>query len=686
MSIRKSGIAVVMGRTVAVAGGTAWLIIGGSIPLPSVPASSVAAIMAATGPTLIVTLMVTLPGALIAHLLGGVQRGLTRVVAGGPTQPGQATALWAWALLAPIPVIYFGARPQLALRYDLVEDVTLMLALGVGGGLAWLLHLLLPRRWPRLPRLDAAGPAVLLAVVLVWMWVGPLPRVAPRWSTVTLIPALLGVSVALATLSHRLSTPWQRAAIGLGWAGALAATISGAVRPPQDALRHPVGAASLEMVRVLADRDGDGFSALWGGGDCDDERSDVNPLAIEIAGNGRDDNCMAGDLSRIEAPLPATHPIHADIAHAPDVVIISVDALRADHLTAALMPNLAAFTQTTRAFTQAYSAAPLTDLSLRSIFTGWPPSDFDYRGQLVGMDSSIAEVLGQAGWRCFALHSVPDLGQLILHGFHRVNNQLAERHRHRAGVSAPEITAAALSLLQAPRSAPRLLWVHYFEPHHRYIPHPGFEHHGDDLAGLYRQEVAFTDRAMGPLLDWLERSEVAARTVVILFADHGEYLGERGKLGHDYSLYEPVLRVPLLIRGPATQAARIDVAVSLVDVFPTILDLAGVQGVEPRAGRSLAQHAAPRPLLAEGRRSVGDRSFVALHWRRHLLHCAEARHDCELFDLSRDPASLYDISGDQPAMRAALQSHLETQLDGYRNDIRITARKAAWVSRMRGRR
>ncbi|HEX2882316.1 MAG TPA: sulfatase, partial [Polyangiaceae bacterium] len=445
------------------------------------------------------------------------------------------------------------------------------------------------------------------------------------------------------------------------------------------AVRHPLGKPALQLLRAIGDNDADGFADWLGGGDCDDGDPTSNPLALEVVGNGRDDNCHAGDLQSAGI-LPASQPKAG--THRPDVVLLSIDALRADVLTPEYMPNLWRFAQRSRRYTQAYSAASFTDLSLRSLFTGWPASDFDITGVLTGMDRPLADLMSEAGWQTFALHPLPHLGELVLLGFQRVNDDPSARHRTPNGTSAPQVTALALDLLQQPSTTPRLLWTHYYEPHHRYLRHAGFERFGDSSRGRYHQEVAFVDQQLAPLLEWLARPEVAEHTVVILFADHGEYLGERGgRSGHDLTLFQPVLRVPLLVSAPDVPAATIDTPVSLLDVFPTVLNLAGISGVEPRAGFDLLHPPAHRVLLAEARDSRGGAPSIALRAEGKLLYCVESSNHCELCDERMDPECRHPDVSPGRLTREPLYLEMSLLLDSYRNDARHRARKEAFGAR-----
>jgi arylsulfatase A-like enzyme len=156
----------------------------------------------------------------------------------------------------------------------------------------------------------------------------------------------------------------------------------------------------------------------------------------------------------------------------------------------------------------------------------------------------------------------------------------------------------------------------------------------------YAGEVAFVDRHLGGLLANVDRAVGMGRTLLVLAADHGEEFGEHGGAFHAVTLYDEVARVPLWFVGASLPPRRVDAAVSLADVAPTVLDLLGLPPLPATDGRSLAAamtggRVAPRAVLAEsvryGRavRSVVDGPFKLIYEARAGTY--------ELFDLAHDP-------------------------------------------------
>ncbi len=581
---------------------------------------------------------------------------------------------WLWLLLLPalILALDWGARRFLSNRLDLVADAGRFVGLLAGAGLFYLLQ-----RLP-LPRLGPAPSASLLTLSLLMVWFGPLTLLFPEWRLFSLPLLCLGIAASLLLWGSHLSPRIQRWALGAGLLLSLISMGGLLILRPGPAAKHPAGRIALRSLRLLLDGDGDGFSAALEGGDCDDQNPQIHPLAIEILKDGLDNNCRGGDLKELPR-LPRSTP---SLQGSPlDVVLISIDTWRGDCFNEEISPNLDIFAQGGRRFLRAYSAASFTDLSFRALFTGWPPSDFDHRGELLGMDSSLAEILGGLGWRSYALQPLGDLGKLVTLGFQLMDDRFKVLHLDRRGSSAPQITARALSLLKQPSAQPRLVWIHYIEPHRHYLSHPGFEHLGDDRRGRYEQEVAFVDQSMAPLLRWLARPEVSAHTATLIFSDHGEYLGERGRKGHDHSLYNPVVHVPLILRAPGLKPAEVQQPVSLLDLFPTIIELCHIQGVPRRAGYSLLKPRPKEPLLLEARSSLPRDPNIALIQGDWLLHFAERDGLSELFNLQEDPSCLRDLSGTLKAPALELKAALDKRLEFYRNDQRYTQRHQRWIAR-----
>jgi arylsulfatase A-like enzyme len=220
------------------------------------------------------------------------------------------------------------------------------------------------------------------------------------------------------------------------------------------------------------------------------------------------------------------------------------------------------------------------------------------------------------------------------------------------------------------KTAPFFLFVHFWDVHYDYVPPPPFDtlfdpHYGGSLTAknfestarigphmdrrdlehivaLYDGEIRFTDGYVGRLLDLITEFGLAADTLIILTADHGDEFFEHGNKGHHRTLYEEVLHVPLIIARPgavATGTVRTD-PVSLTDIVPTVLGEAGVTPPAGIEGRSLfgppGAHSR-RVVVAELYKKSALNLQVALRVGHHKLVQSLQHPKVEFFDLARDP-------------------------------------------------
>jgi len=329
----------------------------------------------------------------------------------------------------------------------------------------------------------------------------------------------------------------------------------------------------------------------------------------------------------------------------PSILMIVVDALRADALGcygagARATPALDRLAAGGIRFERAFAPSSWTKPSIASLLTGLYPSQHRClhglledagRGSVDGLNPrlvTMAERLRAAGYATAVVQTNPHVHARFgfAQGFER-SVDLSYRDDHRVSV-------AARGLLRELR-APFFLYLHYLAPHVPYKPHPdgpfaplspryaagvGFGH--SDLAAwarrrrppspqllaelrqLYRGEVFYADQQIGGVLAQLRRLDLARRTLVVVTADHGEEFGEHGGLEHGHSLFPEVLRVPLILAGPGLPRGQSSSRLaSLIDLFPTVLDLVGLEPQPNLPGESLRRFQAPRDarrLLAEG--------------------------------------------------------------------------------------
>ena len=301
----------------------------------------------------------------------------------------------------------------------------------------------------------------------------------------------------------------------------------------------------------------------------------------------------------------------------PNVLVICVDTLRADHLGClgddrGLTPAADALAARGTVFTQAIAPAPFTAPSVSSMTTGVSPlvhgvrSWQDFGRAYAG--PTLAETFRAAGYETALIGANGFLAAIrpIRRGFARFEEE--------RDLPAPALAERALAFL---RSAPEpwFVWVHYFDPHAPYVDHPENGdrvlspadrevHAAGDFAtasparadwpqvarifsGLYAGEVAFADRGVGDLLAGL--GDLADRTEIVLTADHGENLADHPPyFSHNDALYDSLLRVPLIFAGPGVRKGRsIEGLADTRDLGRTLFDLAGIDAPADYGGRSL---------------------------------------------------------------------------------------------------
>jgi arylsulfatase A-like enzyme/Flp pilus assembly protein TadD len=287
----------------------------------------------------------------------------------------------------------------------------------------------------------------------------------------------------------------------------------------------------------------------------------------------------------------------------PDVLVIVTDTLRPDALGWVAgrnaTPALDALARAGRRFPAAVSPVPLTLPAHTSLFTGLVPRRHGVRDNghvLSPRVPTLAEALRGAGYATGAFVSGYPLRALfgLDRGFEHYDDALEVEGGQWRDRAAARTTEAALLWLRARRAEqaarPFFLFVHYYDPHDPYTPPERLRRAGP--RGAYDGEVAAVDEAVGALLQGLRQLGADSNLLTVFTADHGEALGEHGEETHGFFIYDATTRVPLVVRWPGRIApGSSDAPARLVDVTPTLLDLAGLRRFPGVDGVSL------RPLL-----------------------------------------------------------------------------------------
>lgn len=367
-----------------------------------------------------------------------------------------------------------------------------------------------------------------------------------------------------------------------------------------------------------------------------------------------------------------------------NLLLITIDTLRSDHLGCygyerATSPAIDKLASESVQFDSAHSVCSWTLPSVVSIMTSLYPSAHRCTADdsvLAESYVTLAEQLEAQGFRTAAVTSHLYLSRRfkIDQGFRDFDEDLVfddfkESHHQ---VSAPAVTDKGIAWLRDRSQHERwFLWLHYFDPHSIYQHHPGeIEPFGETKLDIYDGEILLTDRHIGRLLGELDVLGFRDDTVVTLIADHGEEFRDHGAGGHRKTLYEEVLRVPLLVRAPHVAPRRVSMPVSCVDLAPTLCELLGVAPPEPIEGLSLVStlqgdDSRRGPILAEMRNTNG-RDWDGLIDGRWKFLIDVSRGVQLLFDLEADPLELNDVSGEQPHVLALMAERFEELRDSSR--------------------
>ncbi|MCI0416487.1 sulfatase-like hydrolase/transferase [bacterium] len=364
------------------------------------------------------------------------------------------------------------------------------------------------------------------------------------------------------------------------------------------------------------------------------------------------------------------------VVEKPNVLVITIDTLRPDHLGAygynkIRTPVLDRLAQNGVLFRHAICQTPLTLVSHSSIFTGLNPNVHGVRDNAYFTLSSnfktLAEYLKEEGYTTAAF-----IGSAILDRRHGLAQGFDWYSRYQPTIvvgmesqrRAEEVVSETLDWLQkrAKGKTPYHLWIHLYDPHTPYDAPEPFR--SEYSTSPYDGEIAYTDHVLGVLLKQLEEIEFLQNALVAVMGDHGESLGEHRESDHGFFVYDATVKIPFVLSWPGHLQSRVvEEQVQSIDILPTIADLLGFKTDGSVQGKTM------RALL-EGRETDTPPAYLEsltpkLYYSWSELTSLRTNDwkyieapDPELYNLKDDPEELRNLIAESPDQARQMREQL----------------------------
>jgi arylsulfatase A-like enzyme len=401
----------------------------------------------------------------------------------------------------------------------------------------------------------------------------------------------------------------------------------------------------------------------------------------------------------------------AQTGEGPNIVLISIDTLRADHLGSYgyernTSPNIDKLAEKGVLFENAYSQSPWTIPSVASIFTSLYPIEHGATNQtnkLPDKMTTLSEYMKNNLYTTAAIVSNRLLKEK--HGFSQGFDQYDEE-TIRKKINSDIVSNKAIKFLSENNTNKFFLWVHYYDPHAGYIRHPQYGYASDytgiveedyanfkffqqtkdilteydiqHIKDIYDEEISFTDEHIGKLLRALEKLDLAKNTIIVLTADHGEEFKERKNIGHHGgTVYDELIRVPLIIYSPFEEELkghRVRNVVETRSIPTTVLDISGIPN-STFGGQNLMHIAKLKEThngyvaFSEGSTFKGDgnttHGIIRDQWK--LVKNLDDQ-TFELYDLENDPEEKNNLFESQDLEINKLRRNLISELDVFKKE------------------
>lgn len=362
-----------------------------------------------------------------------------------------------------------------------------------------------------------------------------------------------------------------------------------------------------------------------------------------------------------------------------NVLLIMIDSLRADMPWAGyprpIAPWLSAFAEKSTLYPRAYALSSYTAKSVVPALVGAYSGELHRDGYFFTKwqpeNLLISERAKESGHRTLSGQAhgyfLPNLG--VSQGFDDYQ-LLPGTFLDVKGVetiTSEKLTKLAKKMLSDPKNVdlpePKrfFAYFHYLDPHYTYFKHAEHPDFGNKRRDLYDNEVHYTDKWVGVLVDWVLEQPWAKHTAIIITSDHGEGFGERGHYRHAYEVWEALVRVPLFIHVPKAKAQRVELARGHIDLAPTIAELMGLAANPPFRGMSLLPEVfgdlqPARPVLVDMARSdLMDRRRALVMGDYKLIVFGDDK-SFELYKVTEDFREENELSSSEPEKLAELKT------------------------------
>lgn len=396
----------------------------------------------------------------------------------------------------------------------------------------------------------------------------------------------------------------------------------------------------------------------------------------------------------------------------PNVLLIVVDTLRADHMgcygySRKTTPHIdSELAEKGAVFLNAFTQSPWTKPAMGALFTSLYPHDAQMNNKdtiLPDEFVTLAEALKKKGYHTVSFHTAywaskifnTDQGFDEYHELIDLNDGSSE--------PAPAVTARFIEWIEKNQDKKYFAYLHYMDPHKPYLaprefnamfvadpsklPRPmgprammggwnpykpksidrGWEleaskdltkENKQRIINYYDAEIRFTDDALGRLFSKLKELDIMDDTLIIFTADHGEEFWEHGTYEHGHTLYNEIMRIPLIIRyNKNINPQKVNALAGLIDIYPTIMDIVNLPSSRTLKGISLMPalvgNAAPRSsVFCEGilaNRGIEKNAVIGTQWKL-IDHIGSKNRELELYDLSNNPIELENVVAQNPAI------------------------------------